>query len=214
MKKIEDIYNEYKIMPQLREHMFRVAAVASLICSNFTESLEKDNIISACLLHDMGNILKFDLRQTESFLNINIDLEYWQSVKNEYIGKYGDNEHSASLKIAEEIGVSARTLELIRAISFVEAVKNVSSEDYAKKIAEYCDDRVIPFGVVSMEERLMDLRKRYAHKGGDTPERRAFESAVREMEKQIFAKCKIKPEDINNETVKPIISELRNFVIK
>jgi len=35
-----------------------------------------------------------------------------------------------------------------------------------------------------------------------------------EIEKQIFAKCKIKPEDINNITVEPIISELRNYVIK
>jgi hypothetical protein len=35
----------------------------------------------------------------------------------------------------------------------------------------------------------------------------------KEIEKQIFAKCKIKPEDINDESVEPIISKLRNFVI-
>ena len=40
-----------------------------------------------------------------------------------------------------------------------------------------------------------------------------FEKAARQIEKQIFSKCKIKPEDINNETVAPIISELKNFVI-
>ena len=34
------------------------------------------------------------------------------------------------------------------------------------------------------------------------------------IEKQIFAKCKIKPEYITNETVAPIISELRNFMIE
>ena len=34
-----------------------------------------------------------------------------------------------------------------------------------------------------------------------------------EIEKQIFSKCKIKPEDINDQTVAPIISKLRDFVI-
>ena len=33
------------------------------------------------------------------------------------------------------------------------------------------------------------------------------------MEKQIFSKCKIKPEDINNETVASIILSLKDFVI-
>jgi len=67
--------------------------------------------------------------------------------------------------------------------------------------------------VVSIELRLMDLRKRYAHYGGHTPKRDAFENAVRQIEKQIFAKCKIKPSDINDKTVAPIISKLRNFII-
>ena len=41
MRKILDIYDEYKIMPNLQEHMLRVAAVASLICDNFDEVLPK-----------------------------------------------------------------------------------------------------------------------------------------------------------------------------
>jgi hypothetical protein len=86
--------------------------------------------------------------------------------------------------------------------------------DFASKIMEYCDSRVTPFGVTSLEERFMDLRKRYDHKGGDTPQRRAYESAVRSMEKQIFVKCKIKPEDINDESIKPIFFKLKEFVVK
>jgi hypothetical protein len=80
---------------------------------------------------------------------------------------------------------------------------------------EYCDDRVGPFGVISLEERLEDLRTRYAHydNTSQSDARNAFENALRQIEKQIFAKCKIKPEDINDETVKPIIEELRNFMI-
>ncbi len=141
-------------------------------------------------------------------------LDYWQKVKDEYSAKYGNDEHVATIKIAEELQVSEKILKLINAISFLGAPQSAEGEDFADKIVEYCDDRVNPFGVVSLEKRLSDLRERYAHKGGDTPERQAFENAIRKMEKQIFAKCKIKPEDINDETVKNLILDLPEFVVK
>ena len=213
MKKISEIYSEYKIMPNLQEHMLRVAAVASLICDNFNELLPKKDIITACLLHDMGNIIKFKLNYFPEF-NKPEGIEYWQNVQNEYIKKYGNDEHHVAKEIASEIGVSERVLELINAISFLGASHNVLSEDFGKKVVDYCDNRVSPFGVVSGEQRFMDLRKRYTNHGGDTPERQAFEKALRQIEKQIFSKCKIKPEDINDEAIAPIIEELRNFVIR
>ena len=212
MKKILDIYAEYKIMPNLQEHQLRVAAVASLICDNFEESLDKENIVTACLLHDMGNILKFNLNVFPE-LNKPEGKEYWEKVKYEYLKKYGTDEHIATLKIVQELKAPSRVLELINAVSFLGAPKTVLEEDFGGKIVECCDSRVDPFGIVTLEERFADLKKRYAHRGGDTPEREAYQNAVRLMEKQIFAKCKIKPEDINDETVAPIIAELRNFVI-
>ena len=79
-KNISEIYEEYKIMPNLREHMLRVAGAASLICDNFTEPLNKEEIISACLLHDMGNIIKFKLDYFPEF-NKPEKAEYWQNVQ-------------------------------------------------------------------------------------------------------------------------------------
>lgn len=213
MKTISEIYKEYKIMPTLQEHMLRVAGVASLICDNFDEPLNKEEIISACLLHDMGNIIKFDLTYFPEFVKPE-GLEYWQKIKKEYIEKYGIDEHLASEKIVEEFEVSDRILELIQAISILGAMNSVSSNDFGKKIVEYCDDRVTPFGVVSMEQRLIDLGKRYTHHDGFNQKREVFENTLRQIEKQIFAKCKIKPEDINDDTVKSLILKLKDFVIK
>lgn len=210
---IATIYKIYKIMLNLQEHMLRVAAVATMICDNFDEPLPKEEIITACLLHDMGNIVKF--RWDASFAMMKPeDIPYWQNVKQEYIKKYGDKEDAIHRKIAQEIGVSDQVVELINAVSFLGAPKNVLQNDFGKKIVQYCDDRVSPFGIVSLEGRFADLRKRYTHHKENTPERYAFENALKEIEKQIFAKCKIKPEDINDATAEPIISELRNFVVK
>jgi len=57
-------------MPSLQLHMFRVAGVASVICENFKqpELINQDDIVSACLLHDMGNIIKFNLSLFPQFL--------------------------------------------------------------------------------------------------------------------------------------------------
>lgn len=212
-KKISEIYTEYKIMPNLQEHMFRVAAVASMICDNFDEPIQKEEIITSCLLHDMGNIVKFNLEYFPEF-NKPEGIEYWQNVQNEFRNKYGNEDHAVNGKIAREMSLNNRIVELIDSISFFGASENAMGKDFGKKIVEYCDDRVGPLGILSIEERIMDLRKRYVHHGDNSPLRQAFENAIRQMEKQIFAKCKIKPEDINDETVAPIVSELKNFVIK
>jgi len=215
---IEKIYKKYKIMPSLQEHMLRVAAVASLICDSINIPVDRESIVNACLLHDMGNIIKFRIGILPEFYEPE-GVEYWQEVQNEYIKKYGENEHEATLKIIKELGLSPKIGSLVDQIRFSFTCKHHDSDSLEIKIVHYSDGRVDPHGVVSYEERMKEGKKRYKnHKSTfgamDEEEREKLVECGREIERQIFAKCKIKPEDINNETVKPIISELKNFVIK
>ena len=115
MKKIIEIYKEYKIMPMLAMHQMRVAAVAMEIADSFDTGIDKESIVKACLLHDMGNIIKFHLERNPEW-NEPLGTEYWQSVKDEYILLYGNHEHHASLKIAKALGMSTYTIELINCI--------------------------------------------------------------------------------------------------
>ena len=209
--KIQEIYQKYQIMPQLQEHQFRVAGVAGLICDNFVGEIDKGEIVTACLLHDMGNIIKFDLTKTSALLNRPIDHGHWQKVKAEFIAKYGANEHHATTLIARELKLDQRLIDLIDCIGFYEAPLNAQSQDFGKKIVQYSDDRVTPHGVVSLEHRLQDLRNRYDNHQQDTAVRDNFENALREMEKQIFARCKIKPAEITEESIKSLVEKLRNF---
>lgn len=214
-KKISEIYTEYKIMPSLQRHMFRVAAVASLICDNFTEPLLKEEIVTACLLHDMGNIIKSDLEYFPEFLQPE-GLEYWQKVKDEYIKKYGDNEEEANEKIAQELVVSPNVVFLTSQDRFSLLCQHRDSDDMNVKIMHYADTRVGPYGVLSYDERMNEAKKRYKNRK-DIPkeeERQRLAACGKEIEKQIFAKCKIKPEDINDETVASVILSLKDFVIK
>src|SRR3990167_4209416 len=200
-------------MPNLQEHMLRVAAVASLICDNFNEPLPKEDIVTACLLHDMGNIIKSNLQYFPEFLEPE-GLEYWQNVKNEYIKKYGNDEELAHKKIIAKLGVSEKVIALVDQISFPLCCSHKDNPDFAVKIVNYADWRVSPYGVVSYDERMDEAKKRYKFKESEEAERQILIKCGREMEKQIFSKCKIKPEDINDKTVAPTLLNLKNFVVK
>lgn len=214
-KTISEIYSEYKIIPSLQEHMLRVTAVAIIICDNFTEPIPKEDIIKACLLHDMGNIIKFKMDVMPEFFQPE-GVEYWQKVKDEFIEKYGDNEHKATVKIMEELDISKDIITIADQNRFSLLCSHQDSDNYSVKILHYADGRVNPFGVVSYEDRMEDARRRYVnHKNKvEEDQRKKLVDCGKEIEKQIFSKCKIKPEDITNEVVAPIIEELRNFMLK
>lgn len=214
-RKITDIYEDYKIMPNLQKHMLRVAAVASVICDNFSEKIDKDNVVIACLFHDMGNIIKSDLNYFPNFLQPE-GLEYWQKVKEKYIEKYGSSEHTATETIMKEIGLPERAIFYFKNMGFHNSTKNETEKFLEHKICNYSDMRVGPYGVIPMEERIEEGHKRYLGREHSlaSDDFEFLVKSLRNIEKQIFAKCKIKPEDVNNESVAPIILELRNFVVQ
>jgi hypothetical protein len=212
-KTVSQIYTEYKIMPSLQMHMLRVAAVASMICDNFTEPISKEDIIIACLLHDMGNIIKSNLNIFKEFYEPE-GIEYWQAVKDEYVTKYGDDAHMANLRIMKELGVSERIIFLADQDQFSLICSHFENSDMDVKITHYSDGRVAPHGVLSYQGRMDEAKKRYGNKLRLEEERNRLVKCGLGIEQQIFAKCNIKPEDITDASVAPIIEELKGFVIK
>ena len=82
MRTPREIYAEFKIMPNLQLHQLRVAAVGKLISEHFTVPVNVRDVVLACLFHDMGNILKFDLTQFPEFREPQ-GILYWEEVKKE-----------------------------------------------------------------------------------------------------------------------------------
>src|SRR5205823_967909 len=130
---ILEIYKKYQIMPQLAEHQLRVAAVASLICENFQGDIDMQNIVTACLLHDMGNIVKFNF-DTETLKKLHgvvspEQAKQWEQVKQEFLAKYGGGSHNVTMKIVDELGVGERIRELVDCVGFNQAKENEASPD-------------------------------------------------------------------------------------
>lgn len=220
MRSVRDIYRDYKIMPSLAEHQFRVAGVACAIMEAFdaagnAASFHKDEVVSACLLHDMGNILKFDLPSLPEFLAPE-GLAYWEAVKTEFAMKYGSDEHAATLAIAGEIGVSPRTMAYIDAVGFPNAEKTTQGASLEEKLCCYADQRVTPYGVTSIEGRFKEAARRYAgrsHRINDAGYAERQLAALMEMERQIFLRAAVAPDAITDAACEKYFPSLERFTL-
>lgn len=218
MRNILEIYEHYKIMPNLSLHQLRVASVIYLICKNSTLEVDDNIAIQSGLLHDMGNIVKFDLNYFPEFLEPE-GLKYWQNVQKEYFEKYGNDEHEATQKILKELGINKRVIEIDSKMIFGNLCIDKDSNDWELKLLHYADMRVGPFGIMSYDDRMEDARKRYEKKLDDEmtrekDRRELLLACGKDIERQIFEYCSIKPEDINDTSIAPIIEELKGFMIK
>ncbi len=202
----------------LQLHQLRVAAVAKMVCESYEKSLDSKSIILACLFHDMGNIIKSDLKYFPDSTEPE-GLSHWELVKREFVKKYSSDHHTATAKIAKEIGLPERVIKLLSNIGYSNIGRIVSGDDLEQKIAEYADTRVGPHGVLSLRGRLAEGKARYQ----DTRMKRPYyetdegfeklAEAAHELERQVFKNATIAPEDITEAAIAPDIETLREYVV-
>ncbi len=209
--KILDIYKKYNIPENLQMHMLRVAACTNIIIDNWNGiELNKEAIIKVSLLHDMGNIIKSRIYNNNSY---NID----DSTIDYYINKYGTDDHYVTYQICKELGFSDYELYILNNKVSKENEKIMKCDSFEIKICAYCDERVSPYGVLSIINRLNDAKERYKGKndtwGNPEVANHLIDCAI-EIEKQIFKYCNIKPEDINDNSIKGYIDKLKEYEIR
>ncbi|MFA6514752.1 MAG: hypothetical protein WCT42_00605 [Candidatus Paceibacterota bacterium] len=213
--KIKDIYNKYQIPEHLRQHMYRVTAVGLLVndfLSDFVK-LDKNILSTAMLLHDIGNIIKFDLN---SDLLKKENIENLEKIKNDFILKYGDDEHIATLSIVKEIKVNQKVIDILDNIGSSKIQSTIDSDDWYKKVCSYSDFRVAPYGVTSIEERFNDVIKRYKGLGhilGDVEKTEQKKIDALTLESQIQEKCSSSLDLINDLKIKNIVEMLEEYEI-
>lgn len=157
-----DIYQNYKITPSLQQHISRVAGLAQVIMDGWKGDfpIDKDAVIQACLFHDIAKIISF-----KTFKDGEKELQQ------EFIAKWGDDEHLAANKLVAEIGLLPHAQELIiknNVKPFLEKIRAImQSTDYEMKIVKYADSRIAPQGLVTLQGRWEELIARRSEKEGD-----------------------------------------------
>ncbi len=160
--KIAEIYKTYKVPSVLQTHMLKSAALAQLICKHWNgPSIDREVITSTMFIHDIGNIAKMDFGQAAETADEHGDVDYWREIQREFIEKYGADDHIATFNVATELGLDRRILWLVINKIFIHNEMISASNDYELKICAYADQHIGPRGVVSLEERFSELRRRY-----------------------------------------------------
>lgn len=209
-KTVQEIYDMYNIMPNLRQHMFRVAAVGEMIADTIDIKINKQDIVTALLLHDIGNIVKFELGKLPEFLEPE-GLTYWRQVQKRFRDLYGHNEEQAHIAIVRELQIPERVVKLIAGVGFTYMCHSLENKDWEQKICSYVDQRVAPYGVVSLTERLREGGQRY----GITPENERWDlvECSFKLEDEIFSHCTIAPEDINDASIATYLAKYPDYVL-
>jgi hypothetical protein len=210
MRSILDIYKEYKIHPQLEQHMLTVTGIVLWIGERSKTPFDIERVFIAALLHDMGNIVKFKF-DSDLYPISDEERNYWKKTQAEFFEKYGKDEYTATLAIVSELGMPKEITALLGNAGFNSACSVLAEENWEQKVLNYADMRVGPYGVVSLEERLVDLKNRYGKKIVSETETEADKQSgcLRELEKQLFLQITGRPEEITQETIDPYIQELR-----
>lgn len=210
---IRDIYQKYRINTGLQEHMVRVASVAKLICDNHSQQLDTNTIVSACLLHDMGNLIKMKMDTAPGLFEPE-GVAYWTNVQSEMIAAYGNDVFRATLAIIDDIGVLEKVRSVLAEASFEELLDVAASGSVEAKVLEYADMRVGLYGVVSLDARFDDAKKRYVPNKISKEDVERRRTATKRIEEELLSKATLGPDDITDASTAAIQSELWNWNIE
>ena len=188
--------------------MARVAAIAAIICDNLRRhAVDRDEVIAAALIHDLGNIVKFDFTEDRTKVygdEAGKDLDHWRSVKAAVIEKYGSrDDHIVTNKMLAEIGVTERLKQIVELYFSPSTVK---SDDMAMRILLYSDARAGPKGVMNIKDRLDYVLNKW--KGTDRESYYAgFIGSFETLEEELASKMQIAPSQISDDSIRPYMEK-------
>jgi hypothetical protein len=129
---------------------------------------------------------------------------------------YGDDEHVATIKMVQEINPGEEATFYFNAIGSESMQRVYETGTLGEKIATYSDMRVGPFGIISLQERMDDLRARYLSR--NKPGFSALDIDVRaqrlqEIELEIFSQNSLQPSDVQDHALVQIQENLISRII-
>lgn len=206
------IYEQYDIPKNLQLHMLRVAAVGKIICDHASiQSIDSNLIIKTLLLHDMGNIIKFNFRNTSMFSpEDSVKIESYKTTQTEFVSKYGSDADVATLQIIKEITSDEQIFELCKNCHGQMAHRYVTGEFWNEKICYYADMRIGLHGILSVDERFEDLKKRYPR---ELKEMEHYHKTCKIIETHIQNICTLDLRSINDELLERQFDALKQVEI-
>lgn len=153
-----------------------------------SENVRKISLFIGKRMVKKGNKINLKLLEAASLLH---DIDKIYTLNN---GKHGKMSHD----ILKKEGFNAIAKFALKHVLHAILNQKQKPKTWEEKILYYSDRRVNPEGIVSLKDRFKYLREQYGSK--DKKIMKAINEAepkVKRLEKEIFSKIKMKPEEIN-----------------
>jgi len=203
--KLSVIYDQYSIPRNLRTHMLRVASLGRLICVNLSPTIKIDKVllITSLLVHDMGNIVKFDF--SSNLIKWSEDVAVLKKIQNTFITKYGSADHEVTENILKEIGVKDSIIKTTHEMTIEKLGHILKNKQWDLLVATYADYRIGPIGIISLDQRIDDLVVRNGNKPSlnwsSSQKVETYRKNLNKCEKIIQKYCSISLNSINDKTL-------------
>ncbi len=159
--RISDVYEKYNTPGMLKTHMLRVGALAQIIVDNWLgREIDQKSTIKAALLHDIAKPITFDLSKQASFGMSKDQIEELAKFQKEILEKYGKDEHTALIGILKENNCDSNIVKIANNVEWSLIPDIIKGHELETLIVVYSDMRIGLNGIMSIKERLDDLRKR------------------------------------------------------
>ena len=202
----KQIYEEYMIPQNLQEHMLRVASLAKIILDHWIGStVDKQAIIQACLFHDIAKPMSFDLAKQAQFGTSATEIANLDKLQRRLRSRYGDNEHHATVEVCKEIGCSPTAVTIVNNLEWSYIPSLSSKNDLESLIPIYGDMRIGPKGILTLKQRLDDLKARTGES--------EHEQNGMQLEYLMSKNISIDLNGINDEQINQNFPELENLSI-
>jgi hypothetical protein len=205
IKGISYIYFRFPVPENLVFHLRTVAGVGAFVADNWVgPAINRNDLVAYLLLHDVGNIAKMDFTNTSLMTPHDVGkIEHWKTAQAKVHAKYGKDDHQVTLGMIRDLDLPPRVLALLEHDDWRKLDVIAAGNDWEQKIGKYADYRTGPFGVITLQERIADLEKRYAGKLApeDQENLKKFNIALHNIEAQITKNLRIPVQDITDEAV-------------
>ena len=212
--KITKIYRKYKLPRNLIEHHYRVAGVALFIADHWSGvKLDRNLVKTVALLHDLGNLVKYDLRPqfTHLLKDSENKLDYWVSLQKKMVKKYGRNDYEATLGIARDLKLKPKALKTLEDLVKGDTKEIINFGSLELKTLLYADVRVSPYGVVSLPKRVNEWLGRYKDREDwrdKMSEIEGYWQLCFDLENEIDKNLSVPVAAINNNLIRHYLKEL------
>lgn len=215
--KLKEIYQRYFIPDHLAKHMLEVAAVGQLITKSWQgPEIRSQLVTSTLLVHDIGNLVKFDLSDTKpGALNRNLsDIPKWQKIQRQLQERYSKNAETANVKIMQELGFPQTMVSLMQEHTFEALPIQLNNQQWEHLICTYADLRIAPQGLVSITNRLQDLRERYRKRDADWSQPETYQqrlTSTLQTEAKLDELTQVSLPNITQKQLRQIVNQLTEY---